>query len=100
VTRGRERARRAIREHFEDYLKAYPYALCGRPDGRWQIRSADELPEEEILIEDGYLAGGYGCCDEAVQRVIRREILTSGMPLDPVYTGKAFRGHGRVRGGA
>lgn len=48
--------------------------------------------EEEIHLEDAYLAGGYGKYDEGIRRVIRWMFMEEGIPLDPAYTGKAFAG--------
>ncbi|MCI5649726.1 MAG: 1-aminocyclopropane-1-carboxylate deaminase/D-cysteine desulfhydrase [Fusicatenibacter sp.] len=47
---------------------------------------------EEILLEDEYRRGGYGLYDEAILACIQREFRTNSLPLDPVYTGKAFLG--------
>ena len=48
--------------------------------------------EKEIFLLDEYRIGGYGLYDERVKACIRRQYRTNGIPLDPVYTGKAFRG--------
>ena len=48
--------------------------------------------EKEIFLLDEYRIGGYGLYDESVKACIRRQYRTNGIPLDPVYTGKAFRG--------
>ena len=48
--------------------------------------------EKEIFLLDEYRIGGYGLYDERVKECIRRQYRTNGIPLDPVYTGKAFRG--------
>ena len=47
---------------------------------------------EEIILEDAYLAGGYGLYDEEILDVIRNQFRANTLPLDPTYTGKAFRG--------
>ena len=49
-------------------------------------------PPEKILFEDSYTAGGYGLYDEDIDRVIHTMLRENGIPLDPTYTGKAFRG--------
>lgn len=48
--------------------------------------------EKEILLLGGYRAGGYGVYDDAIRSCIRTEYIENGIPLDPVYTGKAFWG--------
>lgn len=47
---------------------------------------------EEIVLLDEYRLGGYGEYDDEVRDCIRREYAVNGIPLDPVYTGKAFLG--------
>ena len=48
--------------------------------------------EKEIFLLDEYRIGGYGLYDERVKECIRRQYRTNGIPLDPIYTGKAFWG--------
>lgn len=48
--------------------------------------------EKEIFLLDEYRIGGYGLYDERVKACIRRQYRTNGIPLDPIYTGKAFWG--------
>ena len=79
VNRHTERACRAVRENLEAYREK---TGC--------VYKSD--PEKEIIIEDAYLAGGYGCSCEEIRRTIRGQYLTNGLPLDETYTGKAFRG--------
>ena len=61
----------------------------------WAADVGTKLPkgfEQDIHLEDAYLAGGYGQYDERIRNVIRRMFLEEGIPLDPTYTGKAFAG--------
>ena len=54
-----------------------------------------ELPEnwrEKIHFKDQWLAGGYGCYDQEIQDIIADMYRQQGIALDPVYTGKAYRG--------
>ena len=54
-----------------------------------------ELPEDfeqEIVVLDQYRLGGYGKYDETVCDCIREEYCLNGIPMDPVYTAKAFLG--------
>lgn len=46
----------------------------------------------EINLLDQYRQEGYGKYDERIISCVRREYLKNGIPLDPVYTGKAFWG--------
>lgn len=48
--------------------------------------------ESEVILEDGYRKGGYGCYDEEILECIREVFLRFGVPMDPTYTGKAFCG--------
>lgn len=47
--------------------------------------------EAHIQVDDRFIDGGYGQHSPATRRVVTRA-WRSGLPLDPVYTGKAFRG--------
>lgn len=47
---------------------------------------------EHLIFEDGYICGGYGRWDAAIEKVIRRLMSQYGVPLDPTYTGKAYAG--------
>ena len=79
VSRDKERGTRIIRDGVAS----------------WFRDRGEEPPsgfEQEILLEDAYLSGGYGQYDEEILRVIREQFLANSLPLDPTYTGKAFRG--------
>ena len=78
-SRETERAFEVIREGIRDYF----------------LKAGKELPEQyeqEILLLDGYRQGGYGRYDERIEACIREQYRRNGIPLDPVYTGKAFWG--------
>lgn len=54
-----------------------------------------ELPEnfrQEIVLLDQYRMGGYGRYDDRIKELIRKEYCLNGLPLDPIYTAKAFWG--------
>lgn len=78
-SRETERARRVIREGMEDYYR------------RNQLPLPDQF-EDEIHLLDQYRQEGYGKYDERVERCLRRQYLVNGIPLDPIYTAKAFWG--------
>lgn len=79
VTRKAGRAVEVIRKNLREYQEktGSTYSLCADP---------------EILLEDRYLAGGYGLWDEKTEETIRRVYRKEGIGLDPTYTGKAFCG--------
>ena len=78
-SRETERARRVIREGIEDYY------------GRNQIPLPEHF-ENEIHLLDQYRQEGYGKYDERVEQCLRHQYLVNGIPLDPIYTAKAFWG--------
>ena len=72
IARKNPRGRQVIAESVKDYI--------------------GEDPGEHLLFEDGYICGGYGCRDAVVDQTIQRIMVQHGLPLDPVYTGKAYTG--------
>jgi D-cysteine desulfhydrase len=81
VTRNKQRASEVILENLREYFE----------------KTGTPVPSEEALkaavrVRDQYLCGGYALYDGEIERVIRESYLGAGIPLDPVYTGKAFRG--------
>jgi 1-aminocyclopropane-1-carboxylate deaminase/D-cysteine desulfhydrase-like pyridoxal-dependent ACC family enzyme len=62
--------------------------------------SVDELKKEtkagksdqEICFDSEFLSGGYGKFDKELSAIIRWAAEVEGLLLDPIYTGKAFRG--------
>ena len=55
----------------------------------------ERMPEDlsaEIHLLDAYRQDGYGKYDARVEACIREQYLTNGIPLDPIYTAKAFWG--------
>lgn len=58
-------------------------------------KSGQPLPEDfeqEIHLLDQYRQAGYGKYDERIIDCLRQEYLRNGIPMDPVYTAKAFWG--------
>lgn len=73
--------------------RAYQVILQGIQD--YFVKTGQGLPEhfeKEIILLDEYRQGGYGLYDDRVRDCIRTEYCQNGLPLDPVYTGKAFWG--------
>lgn len=78
-SRETERAHQVISEGIRDYF----------------VKNDKDLPEnfeQEIILLDQYRMGGYGQYDERIKACIREEYRTNSVPLDPVYTAKAFWG--------
>ena len=51
-----------------------------------------EVTIESVNFVDDYILQGYGSYDERILITIRDVLRYEGIPLDPVYTGKAFWG--------
>jgi len=54
----------------------------------WRIKAEDP----HIIVEEGYLGGGYAVIGEAEREAIRLLAQSEGMLVDPVYTGRALAG--------
>ena len=52
--------------------------------------SEEEIEESTVFLDD--FTSGYGQDDNRVRSTIRMVLKEYGIPLDPVYTGKAFMG--------
>jgi 1-aminocyclopropane-1-carboxylate deaminase/D-cysteine desulfhydrase-like pyridoxal-dependent ACC family enzyme len=51
-----------------------------------------EFSPDEILVDDGYLGGGYGVLGTAEREAVQLFARLEGLLLDPVYTGRAAAG--------
>ncbi|MGN0399497.1 MAG: 1-aminocyclopropane-1-carboxylate deaminase/D-cysteine desulfhydrase [Blautia sp.] len=78
-SREYERGVSVIRTGAESYLKGIHDSRIFEPD-------------REIFLECRYNKGGYGLYDQEVLDCIRQQFRENSLPLDPVYTGKAFLG--------
>ncbi len=78
-SREKERAFRVISQGVRGYFAKTGQAL-------------PENFEDEIVLLDGYRQGGYGVYDDRIRACIRREYCLNGLPLDPIYTAKAYWG--------
>ena len=47
---------------------------------------------EEVIVEDGYLGGGYANMSDVEKEAINLFARQEGILLDPVYTGRAAGG--------
>lgn len=73
--------------------RAYQIIAGGVKD--YFIKHNKEVPSnylEEILLLDQYKQEGYGLYDERITSLIEQQYRLNGIPLDPIYTGKAFWG--------
>jgi len=52
----------------------------------------DVFTPEDVLVNAGYLGGGYGVVGDLEREAIRLMAQAEGILLDPVYTGRAFGG--------
>ena len=46
----------------------------------------------EVIFEDSYICGGYGCYNNEIADAVRNMIINDGVPLNTTYTAKAFWG--------
>ena len=63
--------------------------------GSYFEKNGYALPEDyekEIILRDEYRLGGYGKYDDRIRECIRTQYVLNSIPLDPVYTAKAFWG--------
>ena len=51
-----------------------------------------DLTPDDVLLNDEYVAGGYGVVDRDVAEAVQLMAVNEGIFLDPVYTGKALVG--------
>jgi D-cysteine desulfhydrase family pyridoxal phosphate-dependent enzyme len=50
------------------------------------------VSDQDICVDDGHLAPGYGHMSEAVRNALRLAATSEGLITDPVYTAKAMAG--------
>ena len=74
----------------EDTLKTRVASLA--TNTAEHLGSSIRFIPEEILVEAGYLGGGYGVMGEAEKEAIHLFARYEGLLLDPVYTGRAAAG--------
>lgn len=79
VTRNQVRAAEVIGDNLKSYAKKNDIAY------KLDI-------EDEILITDRYLCGGYSLHNDEIIEAIKEMYMGYGIPLDPTYTGKAWWG--------
>lgn len=52
----------------------------------------DAIEDKKFIVDDSYRCGGYGKYDDGIRSCIQSVYKSDSIPLDPVYTGKAFHG--------
>jgi L-cysteate sulfo-lyase len=77
-----DESERALQENVAD-LATRTAAHLGR---------SDVFRPDEILVDAGYLGGGYGVVGDLEREAIGLMARAEGILLDPVYTGRAFGG--------
>lgn len=60
--------------------------------GAAEVARFAQIPVEQVCFLDHYLCGGYGMYGKDIERTIETVMEQHGIPLDPVYTGKAYTG--------
>ena len=78
IARRNPRGRQVVIDSVREYLDWKGFA-CG-----------DRQIEQAVEFDDGYILGGYGAYDEDVSHTIETVMNQYGVPLNAVYTGKAF----------
>lgn len=75
IAREKVRGSKVIRDSIRDYLG---------PDVLFD--------SNEVIFIDDYLSGGYGKGNDQIEQTIISMLLKHGIPLDHIYTGKAYCG--------
>lgn len=55
-------------------------------------RRLSKEEQSKVFVTDRCLCGGYGKADASLLKMCKEMLCTCGLPLDTVYTGKAFYG--------
>lgn len=80
--------------------------IATESDGDWLLNTTTQIADEcarlldldmivtrdDVKILYDYVGEGYGMLDKKVKEIIKLVARTEGIPLDPVYTGKAMAG--------
>lgn len=69
-------------------LLGIPVVRTGREPEK--LLSERKVPEDRFHIEHGFEEGGYGKSSRRLNDFIQQFTETTGIPLEPVYTGKLF----------
>lgn len=80
IARKNPRGRDIVLESIRSYLKS-----CG-------FSASEKEIEDATIFLDQYTEEGYGSQNQQIRDTIRNVLIRHGIPLDPIYTGKAFYG--------
>lgn len=78
IARSKEKGTEVIAKSIKDY---YEY-----------INTKMNTQNISITLDDSYIVDGYGTCNDSIKKVLKEQLLNNGLPLDTVYTAKAFWG--------
>lgn len=76
IARKNPRGKAVVEESIKDYLESISY------NGK--------VPS--VIFDDSYICGGYGKYNDQIVGIIKEVISKEGIPLNTIYTGKAFWG--------
>ncbi|MBQ7412443.1 MAG: pyridoxal-phosphate dependent enzyme [Clostridia bacterium] len=76
IARKNPRGKAVVEESIKDYLESISYN--------------SKVPS--VIFDDSYICGGYGKYNDQIVGIIKEVISKEGMPLNTIYTGKAFWG--------
>lgn len=80
IARRNPRGRQVVWDSVKEYL-----TFCG-------FSTTDAEVENKVIFLDDYVLSGYGSYDEDVSQSLRTLMCKHGIPMNAVYTAKAFSG--------
>lgn len=80
IARKNPRGRQVVLDSIQEYLK----------ENNGLIH--DDQIETATIFDDSYTGGGYAKENKEIEATIKEAMRRYGIPLDPIYTGKAFYG--------
>lgn len=92
---GKEKERKIV--GIDVYAKTLPESRAqvlsiARNTGALIGLEAEDIKDEDVVIEDGYNGGKYGFVNEETKEAVKMLASLQGILTDPVYTGKAMAG--------
>ena len=80
IARSNPRGRNIIFDSIKDYFIEK------------NIKFSDSEIDNELIFDDSYICDGYASKNEKLNNFINKCLIEYSLPLDPIYTGKAFFG--------
>ncbi len=80
IARKNPRGRQIVVDSVKEFLNAA------------HVDIQDDIIEDAIIFTDEYIKDGYGSSDCQISNIIDQIMKTNGIPLDPIYTAKAYTG--------